>query len=132
MSVQAFFKTISQINKYNDLEVFKDRWGRIIKQKWFDKFSEEDQEELIKVKNEKKIQLIDQDRERKETRSAEVYEYLLTEKGAIIKEEIKAFLAYGDVKVKIALAKTPEPRDLERLKNAKKYFRLKGIEIEDI
>lgn len=97
MSVEKFFWVISRINQFNSLTIFKDRWSRITKQEWYDKFSLEDKLELHKIKENKKQELIDRKEAEKNKLDIQIEELKETKIGKTILENPKAYKAWIEV-----------------------------------
>lgn len=138
MSVEKFFSTIAKINSYNSLSVLRHRWGLIIKQDWFQKFTGEELQEINSVKEKKKQQLLQRETATQEAKQAETEALSKSKEWHIIQKHQTEYLEWIDVTEEIKRRKkNPQTKQLQlsnkelslRFQYLKKYFRFKGLEL---
>jgi len=138
MSVEKFFSTIAKINSYNSLSVLRHRWGLIIKQDWFQKFTGEELQEINLAKEKKKQQLLQRETAAQEAKQAETETLSKSKKWQIIQKHWPEYLEWIDITEEVKRRNTnPKLKRLDlsnkelslRFQYLKKYFRFKGLEL---
>lgn len=118
--------------------MLRHRWGLIIKQDWFQKFTGEELQEINLAKEKKKQQLLQRETAAQEAKQAETETLSKSKKWQIIQKHWPEYLEWIDITEEVKRRNTnPKLKRLDlsnkelslRFQYLKKYFRFKGLEL---